>query len=372
MIMNLKTILRKPMPVWILAVLLIVTIILIVQMFFLNSRIHESPEGRILFWHQPAAGSYDQHYGLYSMDGDGNNIHYLGSFTGSPAWSSDGNYIAVGCWNYDEGVCILDTNTLHDFRRFPIATSPLGSSIRKDTKRIALPRACQEAITADWGIQSISWSADGEKIAVVCGNEPQKYHEVCILSLNGDAYCWDHSISRSVIRAVFSPVEDRLAISNYPAYGTQIYLVNPDGSDPVYLADGWSPEWSPDGSQVAFIRFEEGSYWRDDNGNVHVDETHSTYREIAVINKDGTGLHRVYWRPETSEYISFISLKCGTIGGACRLAWSPDGRYIALSASYEGGNIYGTFRLDLKTSKVIFLMDPNSMIGYNGELDWGP
>jgi Tol biopolymer transport system component len=395
--MNLKTILRKPIPAWILAVLLIVIIVLTALLFTLNSHSrelpenkepfsqqpvtessftpnsqpHESFEGRILFWHQPRVGDAYQNYGLYMMDGDGSNVNYLGPYTGSPAWSPDGSYIAVGCWSDVSSICILETSTIPDFRNYAFDSTSKDSIVT--TEKLNLPVACQNAITAAWGIQSISWSADGGKIAVVCGNEFDKQHEVCILPLSGSAYCWDQSISRSVTRAVFSPVEDRLAISYYPAYGAQIYLVNPDGSGPIYLTEGWSPEWSPDGSRIAFIRFEEGAYSRDKSGEIHIDFTHRTYRELVVINKDGTGLRRIYWRPENDDGVEpAIYLDCYLLGEACRLAWSPDGHYIAFTSGYRGGGIYGTFRIDLATESIFFLLDPSPMTGFNGELDWGP
>jgi Tol biopolymer transport system component len=369
--MNLRTFLQKPIPIWVLAALLFLFISLTGIIFVLNPRNLESPKGRILFWHQPKVGDAYQSYGLYLMDGNGNNINYLGSYTGSPAWSADGDYIAVGCWNDNSKICILQTSAILDFRNF--ASNNISNPLAITSKELNLPIACQNAITAGWGIQSISWSADGKKIAIVCGNELEKQHEVCILPLNGDAYCWNHSISRTVIRAVFSPVDDRLAISDYPAYGAQIILVDLYGSNPTYLTDGWSPEWSPDGSQIAFIRFEEGSYSRDSDGEIHVNPEHRTYRELVIINKDGTGLHRIYWRPENDDYGDpAIYLDCHLLGEACRLAWSPDGRYIAFASSKNGGIIYGIFRLSIRTGETIFLLDSSPMTGYNGELDWGP
>ena len=76
--------------------------------------------------------------------------------------------------------------------------------------------------------------------------------------------------------------------------------MNVDGSGLLRLTDGgWEdnrPVWSPDGNRLAF-------------------ESKRTDWEIRLVNADGSGLTNLTNNPANE--------------GLARLAWSPDGRYIA-------------------------------------------
>lgn len=153
----------------------------------------------------------------------------------------------------------------------------------------------------------------------------------------------------------------------------QLYIMNADGSDLRLLTNGASsvvnqdPAFSPDGSRLAFSRYEQG-------------KGHS----ISVINVDGSGLQHILnspvslgeptWSPDGSK-IAFIRGQDTTTQGAAYLAscgsqiyvvdvfthkdtnltkglggtdpsWSPDGTRIAFS-SYRDRNYE------------IYTMDPN-------------
>jgi hypothetical protein len=88
----------------------------------------------------------------------------------------------------------------------------------------------------------------------------------------------------------------------------QLYLTRLDGSPPVRLpiqgVDGAShPAWSPDGLRIAFeCSFAPASH------------------DICVVNKDGTGLVRLWITDQPGQWASWP-------------AWSPDGRSIAFNAA---------------------------------------
>jgi len=84
------------------------------------------------------------------------------------------------------------------------------------------------------------------------------------------------------------------------AGGGDIYTVNADGSGLVRLTDGMDPNWSPDGSQIAFSR------WTPPWG-------------IYTINRDGS-----------NERLVFSS------NVARSPVWSPDGKQIAFYFETEG------------------------------------
>jgi TolB protein len=89
-----------------------------------------------------------------------------------------------------------------------------------------------------------------------------------------------------------------------------IYTINADGTDLTNLtndpADDHSPDWSPDGTRIAFVSYQDGIY------------------NIYMMHADGSNLVQVTHDGESSSW-----------------SWSPDGDTIAF-ASKQGGesNIY--------------------------------
>ena len=88
--------------------------------------------------------------------------------------------------------------------------------------------------------------------------------------------------------------------------GSEIYAVNADGSGKVNLtndpADDFTPSWSPDGTKIAFARWDGGSG-----------------AEVYVMNADGTGQTNLTNNPADDS----------------EPAWSPDGTKIAFTRRDE-------------------------------------
>jgi TolB protein len=82
--------------------------------------------------------------------------------------------------------------------------------------------------------------------------------------------------------------------------GGSIYTINADGTGLRHLTDGMDPVWSPDGEQIALIR------WRDPRG-------------VWVINADGSGERHIFdW--DQARWPS----------------WSPDGEQILFTRQHGG------------------------------------
>ncbi len=96
----------------------------------------------------------------------------------------------------------------------------------------------------------------------------------------------------------------RIAFSASPYGSSQLYIINPDGSDLAQLTNlsgvNVAPHWSPDGKQIVFFSTR--------NGN----------EEIYVINTDGSGLRRLTNNRAADEYPD----------------WSPDGTTIVFASNF--------------------------------------
>ena len=124
----------------------------------------------------------------------------------------------------------------------------------------------------------------------------------------------------------------------------RLYTVAPDGSNLRQVADVYVeyPDWSPDGSTIAF-----------DDGSVidHIDWSRDT-GHIYTVEADGTGLSQV----TTGEGAEFAP------------DWSPDGTHIAVSALDQDGLPPGIFILDPVTGE----MRPVTANPYPGYQDKEP
>jgi Tol biopolymer transport system component len=152
-----------------------------------------------------------------------------------------------------------------------------------------------------------SWSPDGDRIAFV-----QQY--AALWNTRADGSDPLRLFEGPVLCSSWSPDGKRIAFVSDSGYlpetdvhRSEIYLINPDGSDLVGLTEppnsDENPVWSPDGSRIAFVSTRDGN------------------PEIYLMQADGSGVVRLTADAGNDHYPT----------------WSPDGERLAF-VSDRGGN----------------------------------
>jgi len=216
---------------------------------------------------------------IYICEFDGYNprqLTHTNSITLSPAWSSDGEWIAYT--SYEKGKPDLYIKNLRENRGYVVAkkginTTPawfpnkfeLAATLSfSDDPEIYLLTGTGKIIkrlTYNKGIDvSPTWSPDGKSVAFVSkrSGTPQIYiqnvdsGQVKRLTFQG----------RYNTQPAWSPKGDKIAYSGMENGHNDIFVIGFDGQDPIQLThnegDNESPSWSPDGNLIVFASTREG------------------------------------------------------------------------------------------------------------------
>ncbi len=209
-----------------------------------------------------------------------------------------------------------------------------------------------------------SWAPDGRQIAYMrriatdtfdFESENEELPDIYVVNVD-DSDRRNITMTPDVLEVApeWSPSGSEIAFIRGDAMGQSLHLsvIDVDGSNSRELTEvSWPPmrgtngylpwieglSWSPDGTKIAFSDADYGDTW-----NVHV----------FVINADGTGRR---------------DLTAGQPGSSVDPEWSPDGRQIAFVTDRDG-------------DKALYVMDadgsnPQRITGSNsrvGEPDWQP
>ncbi len=252
---------------------------------------------------------------VYLADFDGHNPRQFtdtGTITLSPAWSSDGRYVAYT--DFTRGKADLYVRNIREQQGTVISFS--GSSIApawmpgKFSLAASLSHEGNpalylltgkgkiiEKLTDHWGIDvSPTWSPDGKALAFVSdrSGSPQihiknmKSGEVRRLTYEGN-----YNTSPQ-----WSPRGNYIAYTGFQKNGhIDIYIITPEGEGPIQLTENAgnneSPTWSSDGSLIAFSSTREGVsriYVMNANG--------ANQRRLLVLNGEQTSPS---WSPRLSK-----------------------------------------------------------------------
>jgi len=156
-----------------------------------------------------------------------------------------------------------------------------------------------------------AWSVDGTKIAYVTEYGGTSISgELALMNADGSGqHVLDTDLGPSVANPSWSPDGKQILVS---AFGDLYVVPLAGGRARLLVRDARYPEWSPDGSLIAFVR-----------GTA----------TIMLANPDGSGVH---------------ALAPSGLGNTTnrRFSWSPDGKRIAFRGVQDGGidaiNLDGT------------------------------
>lgn len=196
-----------------------------------------------------------------------------------------------------------------------------------------------------------TWSPDTTRIAfqsdrIEVSGDTLATFQIYVMNADGSAVTpLTASDTLPNIMPAWSPLGDRIAFSSQRDGNYEIYLMDPDGQNPLRLttdgAEDAQAAWSPDGLKIAFVST------RDGNGEIYVMDAANGSGQVNLTNDAATDWAPA-WSPDGTK-IAFCSnrntdfavwlmnsdgsnpvqLTNPSQGVACLPDWSPDGTRIA-------------------------------------------
>jgi len=220
----------------------------------------------------------------------------------------------------------------------------------------------------DWGP---IWSPDGSKILFTSDLGNHNW-EIYVMNADGSGLVDFSNSSNFDTDPAWSPDSSRIAYKSSPWIDAEdildanvnennyIRVAKTDGSGRIKLPlpEGHgtpsSPQWSPDGSQIAFNC---GGTITETGENAAI----STYQGVCLASADGTNVVRIY--------SAKIELNAAAIQYYPDPIWSMDGSKIAFVGKLEDGTTQ-IFTMSPDGSNVMQLTD--SPVEVKGNLSWSP
>jgi Tol biopolymer transport system component len=278
------------------------------------------PSGKILYASEDQQGNFS----IYSMNPDGSGRTRLTgephTLAWQPSWSPDGKkilftsfvdfHLEIYLMNADGSGQVMLTGDTEE-KNYP-SWSP-------DIKHIVFSSKPMSSSSSDFDPFTVASSTQDSEIYIMNADGSDR------INISNDP--------KQDIEPNWSPDGSKIAFATDRDGNYEIYVMNADGSDPVRLTENFSedyrPMWSPDGTKIAFYSNRDGNF------------------EIYVMSADGKQAMNLTKNgfPDTDP------------------AWSPDGNYIVFVSKRDRND--EIYRMKADGTEVVRLTK-------NPKDDWNP
>jgi Tol biopolymer transport system component len=295
-----------------------------------------SPDGSLLVWAPPP---HIEEGGLWLITpSTGERRRIAPGPHAAPAWTAGSGDLVVYGWRESDAANGFkryrrdgDDLVLVSFDEAPreeagAALSPDGSQwarVRVDASGAqAFPKVYVDRVAVEDPPRLVAtggqpaWSPDGRSLAYV------RDGELWMVDVPSGQ---EHSLVQPALPVIALPtwIDGETLLFAALGGGSGVYIADPDGSNERYVIQGSDPVLSPDGSRIAFFYGGcglgcEGKYY--------------------VMDRDATDI-----RPLARSYSGDVAPICRQ---ATRVAWAPNGNYIAVTSGFTGSETITVVPLD--------------------------